>query len=220
MSLWKYLSYIITLLILTNFSIAFYNFKFLKKRDKYLAYFLCFSFITQLCIVLMALNNTYNLWVLPIYTFGEYVFFHQYLYESTTFEKSSQKKAAIVLFFAMSLFILKEFVYINPTKINNITIGIKAFIFSAWVILIFIKQLKNIHLYLNSKDSFAYAIINFGILLYFSSQFIVFLLGNYILYILKSSQSQLIWTLYASINFIFYTILLFGLWKLISIRKN
>jgi len=224
MILWNLIGFIVTILILATAIFGGLKFKYLKEKGKFLVIFLFFSCIMQAISTTMVVYfKMKNLWLLPFYTFGEYVLFHLYLHENTKFKKPAHKLASMIFLFFMSILILKDFFFINSInhlRYNSLTIGIKAFVLVAWTLFVFIQEIKLVNSNQDVKERDAFSILNFGILFYFSVQFIVYTLSNYMLDVLTSAQNQMIWTFNALSNIIFYTILFFGLWKLTLVRRD
>jgi hypothetical protein len=98
---------------------------------------------------------------------------------------------------------------------------LECLIMIAFSVFFYIKEIRAIA-YFESYDHRreGLLLINTGILLLFSGQFFIYLMSNYMFYEMHNSQSRILWIFNGLLNLLFYSILIVGIWKLASPKKN
>mgnify|MGYP000583776309 CR=1 FL=1 len=219
----KLLGILITILLVIICTICVLNFQLLKSKVPFIILFCFIALICQLVSTFLAIGGINNLWILRVYTFGEFtllsLFYYHVLKLNPTRQRVDWALAFIILLLALMVY---SSIYIEPLSgYNSITKSMECLYMSGLSIYYYIREiraLKDVTKKETQKESLL--LINTGILLLFSGQFFIYLMSNYMMVHIPNVRGNILWLFNGLLNFLFYSILLVGIWKLVSPRKK
>lgn len=194
-----FLTYIVPLSILIPILIGLINFKNLQASGKYILYYLVASGLINLSAIILVAYRMKNLPLLHLYTIVEAVLLLSYY--QTIFTNRLIKKSLQYIIIIFPLLCIINFTFIQSIfTFNTYTRPLEAILITFFCLLYLYKSgfTEN---WINKQTSW----FNMGILLYFPVVCIIFILSNYMVFVSKNKELNLmIWQFHAIMSMVMY----------------
>jgi hypothetical protein len=219
----KFIAILVIMLLLVVIAVCWKNFKQIKKEALFIVLFSVLALVVQVVSTTLSWLKINNIWVLHLYTAGEFVLLYLFYYQVLHLDELKTRLNWPLLFLvAVFGFMVYSSIYIETINgFNPMSRTLECLIMIAFSVFFYIKEIRAIA-YFESYDHRreGLLLINTGILLLFSGQFFIYLMSNYMFYEMHNSQSRILWIFNGLLNLLFYSILIVGIWKLASPKKN
>ncbi len=212
---------ITTTLLLWLSIFGYRNSQWLKKETKYITWYVYFAFAIQVVSGVMWFQGINNLWLLHVYTLGEFILLTLFYFHNIPNLSRQQQLFIKGILIGGSIFIVVNSVFLQPINIyNSHGKAASCVLICLFGLFYYVRDLKQPYVRDLIPARTAMMVINSSIFIYFSGQFFFFMMGNYMADFFDRDLNIKIWVFYSILNVLFYAILLFGLWKLASHRKS
>lgn len=175
------------------------KYKYAGKETKTIFYYLIFAGLVNATAIYLSSRNIRNLPLLHVYTIGETIFFLSYfllIFENKTIRKILYG-AVILLPIA---FILNFLFFQSIYEFNTYTRPVEAILITS-ICLMFLYNSGFVEDFLKQPKSW----INIGILIYFPTATIIFILSNYFVFVSSNrTLNDIIWDVHSLLVFAMY----------------
>ena len=194
-------TYIVPLSILIPILIGLFNFKLLTKGAKLLLTYLILSGLINLCGIILVAHKMRNLPLLHVYTIVETVLVINYL--KSLFREPLIKKILLAITILFPLVCIINFSFFQSIfTYNTYTRPLEAILITFFCLLYFYKNAFTEN-WINKPESW----FNMGILIYFPVVCIIFILSNYMAFVIKNkAMNSLVWQAHAALVMVMYLI--------------
>ncbi|TKC01264.1 hypothetical protein [Pedobacter cryotolerans] len=194
-----FLTYIVPLSILIPILIGLFNYKNLQTSGKFVFYYLVASGLINLAAIVLVAFRMTNLPLLHLYTIVEAVLLLSYF--RTIFTNHLIRKFLLYIIIIFPLLCIINFTFIQSIfTFNTYTRPLEAILITFFCLLYLYKSgfTEN---WINKQTSW----FNMGILLYFPVVCIIFILSNYMVFVSKNKELNLmIWQFHAIMSMVMY----------------
>ena len=194
-----FLTYIVPLSILIPILIGLFNYKNLQISGKFVFYYLVASGLINLAAIVLVAFRMTNLPLLHLYTIVEAVLLLSYF--RTIFTNHLIRKFLLYIIIIFPLLCIINFTFIQSIfTFNTYTRPLEAILITFFCLLYLYKSgfTEN---WINKQTSW----FNMGILLYFPVVCIIFILSNYMVFVSKNKELNLmIWQFHAIMSMVMY----------------
>ncbi|MES2447549.1 MAG: hypothetical protein V4546_10230 [Bacteroidota bacterium] len=194
-----FLTYIVPLSILIPILIGLLNYKNLQISGKFVFYYLVASGLINLAAIVLVAFRMTNLPLLHLYTIVEAVLLLSYF--RTIFTNHLIRKFLLYIIIIFPLLCIINFTFIQSIfTFNTYTRPLEAILITFFCLLYLYKSgfTEN---WINKQTSW----FNMGILLYFPVVCIIFILSNYMVFVSKNKELNLmIWQFHAIMSMVMY----------------
>lgn len=200
-----------------------WKFKVLKKRALYIIWFCIMALLMQSLSTTLSRLGMNNMWVLHVYTVSEFVLLGLFYYHLLKLKPEKGKvNWPLIGLVGVALCIVAGSIFINSINgYNPFSRTLECIILCSLAIIFYVKEIRSLEeLSADVYNREGFIFINTAVLILFSGQFFIYLLSGFIDSQLEYSRSGVIWIFNGILNVIFYSMLLVGIWKLASPKKN
>lgn len=194
-----FLTYIVPLSILIPILIGLFNYKNLQISGKFIFFYLVASGLINLAAIVLVAFRMTNLPLLHLYTIVEAVLILSYF--RTIFTNNLIKKSLQYIIIIFPLLCIINFTFIQSIfTFNTYTRPLEAILITFFCLLYLYKSgfTEN---WINKQTSW----FNMGILLYFPVVCMIFILSNYMVFVSKNKElNLLIWQFHAVMSMVMY----------------
>lgn len=194
-----FLTYIVPLSILIPIFIGLFNYRNLHISGKFIFFYLVASGLINLAAIVLVAFRMTNLPLLHLYTIVEAVLILSYF--RTIFTKRSTKAILLVLNIVFPLLCIINFTFIQSIfTYNTYTRPLEAILITFFCLL-YLYQSGFTENWISKQTNW----FNIGILLYFPVVCIIFILSNYMVFVSKNKEMNLlIWHFHAVMSMVMY----------------
>lgn len=185
-------AFIVPLSILIPIGILLLKYSYADKKAKIVFYYLIFAGLTNATAIYLSSNGIRNLPLLHIYTIVETIFFLSYF--KVIFVDKATRQLLSIAIIVLPVFFVFNFLFLQSLyEFNTYTRPLEAILLTV-ICLIFMYRSGFVDNWLKLTSSW----INVGILIYFPTATIIFILSNYIVF--KSSNraiNTIVWDIHS-----------------------
>lgn len=185
-------AYLVPLSILIPIGFFLPKYVFANRADKTLFFYLITAGVINAVAICLSNYGIKNLFLLHIYTILETIFFLLYFFFA--FKGSNIKKFLLVAVFVLPLMFIANFLFLQSiNEFNTYTRPLEAIIITA-VCLLFLYRSGFVEDWLKQSSSW----INIGILIYFPTATLIFIMSNYLVFVTSNRYlNSIIWDIHS-----------------------
>ena len=197
-----FFEYSTVVFLLINAVLFFLSYKQHDKAFQYFSWYLAYIGIIQITGFILAKFSIRNLFLSHFYFWGQLIFlalFYKHLL------KKQQYKWIIISVITVAIILIVQYV-LNPYTFNRFN-TLEVFLCSFPLVIFTLMHLTN-----TLTEHSRYMFINAGILVYLTTSSLIFILGDYLSSVSKSSMTDNIWFI-NKVLYVIYLVLIFVEWK-------
>lgn len=185
-------AFIVPLSILLPIGLFLSKYRHADRANKTLFYYLLFAGSMNLTAIMLSNYGVRNLFLLHIYTILEIVFFMLYFFFA--FQDKKVKKVLGVIMVVLPILFVLNFVFLQSiNEFNTYTRPLESILITA-VSLLFLYKSGFVEDWLKQPSSW----INIGVLIYFPTATLIFILSNYFVFVSSNRElNRIIWDIHS-----------------------